>query len=824
MSSRKFLLSDCLLQGAWDISYNLGHVDPIFRHPMSRAILFSVTNNFAGFGDIPIGQALSFLRPPQVARLLGYVKAIPGAASDALSENLFRSAMEARDLCSIKLLMANGINTNDFVLADGRGRYTLIERSAMLQDVATTKYLISQGADPNKSVSDHCYRNSWERRGALENALAYGGSFELVHTLLKAGANITIETVRLAVKYSRDKALVSLLWAESQDLDYCAWIESDVLTEMIEYSDPLFTETTLETIITTLDINDQNRTSIQMKLVDALDLAAKKGCLPLVQCLLKYTNLTQKTLSQAIKSGNQSLVSFLLDEGACPNGCPSSCYPVRTPLAEAILAGHRVIIDLLEERGAFEAIRQELPTLDSKLCTSGVLNPSLFESALGAAVKVNEWSMVQQLVNLCLDADADRSCLNGALLGAIRARKNDIAMMLLDEGANCDWQALHIALLCENETLVLKILETNLAYLGKSHIGGKLLEQALRWGNWPIVEKLCQFHKFSESHLTAGLVSAVANKNISLADICLRHGADLNAQVGAAHYYKGNYFDRISILTTAVYRGSEEVVRYLLSHEARKNDSDALSVAAVYHPSLVPVLLYEFSSVFTNGKGAYGSDALAFAIRAGNHDNIERLLHAHVAVNSFCFKPLWREQKTKYKDEDENGYVTDDYNIRTPLGWAIAQDGGQNIKLLKLLLDASGDPNSYVGEGRAIGHSDAQTALLSAIYTSNVSMVELLLSYGAEKDRAACRGVSRTPLQKPQRLAIWTWSDCSSTWTSTPTSRPHTLQAALLFNSQQSAATSPLSVSCSVEAQMCMHPLPSVKEGLPFREQRSMDA
>jgi len=87
----------------------------------------------------------------------------------------------------------------------------------------------------------------------------------------------------------------------------------------------------------------------------------------------------------------------------------------------------------------------------------------------------------------------------------------------------------------------------------------------------------------------------------------------------------------------------------------------------------------------------------------------------------------------------------------SPLGAAIIRLHEDRLELVRRLLGCGGDPNSIVTRStpsdNGVGKTQSTSALLASIKTESLPMVQLLVDYGAQVNRAAKLGINRTPLQ-----------------------------------------------------------------------------
>jgi ankyrin repeat protein len=98
--------------------------------------------------------------------------------------------------------------------------------------------------------------------------------------------------------------------------------------------------------------------------------------------------------------------------------------------------------------------------------------------------------------------------------------------------------------------------------------------------------------------------------------------------------------------------------------------------------------------------------------------------------------------------EFPNGYLDGlpDRGGITTLGYAIIKDKGKHLDIVRIILEAGDDPNGNVFE-QHVNDKIFKSALLVAVNTGNLEMVQLLVSHGARVNCLTAMGVKRTPLQ-----------------------------------------------------------------------------
>jgi hypothetical protein len=110
LSSLETLLPDGRLQQGHDSRQSLITEDEIFQTKFNQLLVFSIANNFAGLQDVPVQSMLKYWSRAggMVSLLLQSLQASQCHFAKALTQNLFRAAIEANDERALKRLLSIG--------------------------------------------------------------------------------------------------------------------------------------------------------------------------------------------------------------------------------------------------------------------------------------------------------------------------------------------------------------------------------------------------------------------------------------------------------------------------------------------------------------------------------------------------------------------------------------------------------------------------------------------------------------------------------------------------------------------------------------------
>jgi ankyrin repeat protein len=594
-----------------------------------------------------------------------------------------------------------------------------------------------------------------ETRANLSFALdiaAEQGHLELVKTLLRSGTIPTVDFLSRGIKSGNEELVRYLLDAGADASGRCSTIARD----------------------------DTGRDDCGSVFVPPPHWARNWGSLP----CRSYTT----PLAEAIRLGNFQILELLQSRGARLQIVEKSRFSAALIAAsevgnirfvrelldirsvhelldmEPILDGHELIGPLLASvRGSQEeivtmildngatAIRSKvMESLRSHEVEVEYYNPGFgdlpIQQALLHASKVGHISIVQKLLDLTSTFGGLH--LSSSLLASIKGNHKQVALMLLDAGANPSSECVAAALNVKNWELVKSLLDADV-YLRGSHLADKpcdhfhfpelcsrplLVLKATNFGAYSITERIIAYGADVNEFCQLGksgtaLVAAVRKQDIKLAKLLLDSGADISL---CASYPRG-----VTPLTAAIMQGDVTMTDFLLARGANSADEGALYAGILRNDLLTERLLEVFAKQYPHGKKGFGCELIWRAIELGNLNIIRRLLLLPVDLDGFL-------DTSTFLDELDDAFPG--ATLLTPLGWAIIKDQGEHLDIVRIMLEAGCDPNSTVLE-QYVDSTFLKTALLVAINTGNLRIVRLLVDHGARVNCLAAIGVNRTPLQ-----------------------------------------------------------------------------
>ncbi len=708
----------------------------IFTSRLHRQVLCSVANNFAGLDALPIQKIIPFLQKETNEKLYQMVRSARGYTSRAIIQNIFKAAIEAGDARIVDLLIRENpadIRINEqFCIVDGQ-KYTPIERATMLRHEELVQVFLNHDADVNKTYAH-------DGAGALDFAvIEFRWNYGILHLrlqprifriLLGAGGELSGYALRYLVEGDRELAV--LIISKHARNNAVQWHSRGIFCEaMMFFNDQSCMEIIDIMLKFGIDLNldldsvgSYYGPSYRDYSYRLVNIAAQRGKLAIVDLLLKSgALLTGDTLPCAVKSRNQELITLLLERGADINSIGSLGI---TTLSVAIGFQDEQMIHFLKKRGASTIGQSE----------------AHFSAALLAALEVGNLLFIEALIQS--GGKVDPKALGSALSRAIRDCRDEIVEKLMNSGADVNHHgtigidfddsgpALFEALKRREESLILSLLNADADPNYDNSSRPRPIQLAAEWGNRSVIKALIfagadvnGFHG-SEQRLGTALVIAVKRREVELIELLLASGADINH--GIKDSYVGNP------LETAAEKGDIDMVHYLFDQGADPDNPRALEKAYLKNKELFDLICETYRARYPSARGEFGISVLVHAIETEDQDVIKRMLQSGVNAGAILVR----------------GYFEDKL---TPLGFAIVwQKEGITENLLQHGCDPNGIVVSQAPKIWSKCSAIRETALLAAIRTQTISMVELLIAYGARVNFPTCGPVKRTPLQKAAEL------------------------------------------------------------------------
>jgi ankyrin repeat protein len=716
--------------------------DAMLETNFTRLLVFSITNNFAGLGDIPIAGILKFLgRYGSIDTMFRQVlKANPRHVAKSLAENLFKAAIEAQDSGIVKqLLDTSFLEVNEIVCEVDRRKLTATERAAQLRDLKTMDLLLAARADVNKSFEP------WPMGGGplkrLYDGICLGETVpdvtNIAQALIGAGAKVHADMLRDVIQRKRHSDLAFCLLQKLLPTHETDLISNSMLSLITQRLDEEQVYKSTEQILEVCESRHERQCfrKFESQVESALVHSASRGFLQVVQMLLPYAKSLYHPLIASLRGGKREVIEAILAKNsefnppAHENDIDRSGNfsktinlhsEMTTPLAEAIRMKADDLIHLCEKKGALDHLDLE----------------GHFNAALAAAATTGNLPYIYKLFQYRpLPPPSEMST---ALLYSIQSGHDDISFELIAAGASfftenpSEHDPLFAAILQRNAPVVRAILDADSSYIPLSSydVAGKrrtVIDEAIRWGDRSIILDLHLAFPSARINHPDILEEAIGAEKDDLITFLI----DLDLV---------DIFCLTRSLVGPIKKGDTAMVNRLIELGAEPSDSRNLSLAAEYQPRILKVLLEYIPRPVRKPLAGIGTEAVKTTIRLGlaGLEPLEDLLSSKVVdFESFGM-------------EDFRNFEICNQGPESPLGLAIRQavDCMGEFPIVRRLIKAGCNPNSVVSMER----SSNITALLAAIKTKRIDLVKLLIDEGAEVNTKTTRRLTRTPLQLAAEL------------------------------------------------------------------------
>ncbi|KAK8127178.1 hypothetical protein PG984_008286 [Apiospora sp. TS-2023a] len=740
-------------------------------------LLYSILNGFAGLDGDSQTSILRILdrNAGYLNHLLHILRNGPDSIAKQLADSLFRAAVVSNDARTVSLLLdvtryrsSITIDVNEFPCMDSRGPVNPIVLAVRSGNEELTRILLEAGADPLKVRPNGAPAQLWHMPPALEimlerTDLTQTTKLRLSSLLISHGAEITSEAVAIAVRRATDeltilKALIERLPADRHMIMFQDRYNRPgaVVEHIVEHI-----ENSVATSLVKKLVDDCNSTkcgkcvSNNSRQMDRmLKYAARRGNIELAELFAPYATSLSDALAGAVRSGKMELVRFLVDRGARADGqaCKlgSTIDDVdTTPLAEAISLENSEMINIVQEYGAWAYIDCEEHFVLATLAAAKVGSIPYLEMILRRAQPKTR----AELVTFLFKAGANDSHLGYGNHEPLRHALKKRNMQIFEA-------------LVESYNRVYDAVENSRPRdFYRPHWEGSVMELASEWGDMNIIADLsCLGIPLDEGYHRTPLAVAVVSRNFRLVEYLLKYGVDPSTKAMSG----------CTPLSAAVEIRDYAMIKYLLSNGATPVDVRAFTKALKFDMTALLELRSAFIMKHPLGLKGFGGVLIMNAMEADNGLQIDSLLDMKVDLNSM---ESWIGYKLEnLEDTGLANDLTDDLHQKgllgkmSPLGFAILYSKGQNLELVRQLLNAGAQPDSVANggvtslrsSGDLRGRFDLQrklnslrTPLLLAVETGRIELVGILLQRGADINRPARRGVIRTPLQEACELGSY---------------------------------------------------------------------
>jgi ankyrin repeat protein len=720
----------------------------VASHPSSaldflNLTLFLVSNNFLSASSAASKKAYEWIACRPNTALFDCILSLRGPTAEALTENLFRLAIDAGDVHVVKKMLKMGMDRKLLNATFGAPiPSTPLQLACDKLSLDLVRVLIEAGADVNHAdfsgtesarpspltclltaVRERCWDDCYDSNdyddelqdpNDCDDDLQDSDENEIVKTLLHAGSNVNIDKSQspliLAVE-SGQLDLVNLLISAGANVGFSS-LEGD--------DTPLVAAlhrgrgASVAIVRSLLDAKADAQAIVQRdEPCTLLEVAFELGVpdTAIIRLLVDHgARITKGVIASAMQKYTFELAIYLID--SAEYGMQAECR--YTAFITAIEKGEMRLIESLdttdivmssasrkkELRNAMAAAARKGHTLvfqwllGKKCRHRGAAIEGLQESLFAAIV--NGHSEIQKmLLNVPgWEHFASSRSSPSLMSAAIRRKDAHLAHRLLEAGVNIEWQTDYGSLF-------------------------SALPEAVKWGHQSLIRSMISSHARLNVQGDGGtaLTVAIRQKDETMVSYLLDVGADVNAA-------DGNFRRPLEV---AIDGADVAMIHHLLNAGANP-DERSLCAAVSGGKSFVDMILAAHKRRYGRYSQGFGCIALQEAIRSKKAEVIATLLANRT---------------------DANRILSSEYFLGSALGVAISSDDSSDLWILRMSLRGGANPNSIVRHPYTLFKRTvpALTPLLLSIEKKNLATMKALIAAGAKVNASVSAEIRRTPLQ-----------------------------------------------------------------------------
>ncbi|XDG07207.1 hypothetical protein ABKA04_006822 [Annulohypoxylon sp. FPYF3050] len=651
----------------------------------------------------------------------------------SLAENMFQAAIEADDVEVVKYLLDQTtlINANNNTIYYNGKKMTPLVKAASHRSFKIMKFLISRKVDVNRSPCGRSQMNALEMlvfdfqnfRLTLDDVV-----LEIVDSLLEAKTTISSFCMHRALQYTDVRLAKHLIKGSTIQQILKFILEDDILCKIIEILEKQDATSIVKALVRKFSKVDGGLFVEGSQYFESLlKSAVKRGYDEVVEILLPYSLYPGEILEIALGTRNRAMIELILQR------YPDKEMECIEPLIAALKFRDRNHLRCLEESGLF-----------NRLQGNRKLNVALI-----TALEAGNSEYATKILDMDPDLESTEdgtgfdwtACFDAALAHNL----DDIAWDNLSLGSTTtsDIKLLKVAITRRKLEFVKTIIELGLVYDYETGLDSfdrqerdpfngiddkdiddiselpspdnwlSVLETAIECGDDSILTYILQTNRTKISRI---------RPSVRLLDLALKKGRPglLSNLVELGDTDDDEWKNEAAEL--AIARESILLLDILIGFGAKLDDT-LLWRAVASHGAMIKPLLERYHKIYPKGRAKYGLDAVLKAIE--KYAESPGLLDMLFASKLITVDILREHRKGK-----------------NPLCHAIEMECP--VSLIKRLLDAGGDINYATWSSKYI----KKTAFLDAIEEGNMELIELFIQYGADLNKPASFGITRTPLQK----------------------------------------------------------------------------
>ncbi|KAL8387073.1 hypothetical protein RB599_002315 [Gaeumannomyces hyphopodioides] len=729
----------------------------VLNTDVPRWLVFALANNFAGLQNAQISEIIPWISRSRngtslIQRLL---RGKQSPQVKAMGASLLKACIEAQNVTAFRQILSSGAVDIDAVVCCIEGeKYSVLGRSAALQNLSLVQAVLDFQPRIAKSGAVHTSAGSDAFGHLLTSIKFYDASIssdfeQIAYLLHNAGAFIDPELLFKKLMYmgERGAKLALNLALELVPMQH----EELIMASSFEHAIRGFQneDMALDFVKGIFDVcyrKHQWACSRNIKFKGYFEAAllqsARAGYSGLAKVLLPLGvgSIKHEFLIASISGGSKEVVDLALSQR--PNlGDPKIRH---TALAEAILSRRNDIIQTVKKAGCLEHLHIE----------------GHFERAITAASRARNLAQVQELfqhhphfhiqdlreaLEISVEKEYDEitlaltdACLKeDPLLQAVLLRNWPVVHDLLNSGPTAMQPQTHHDRLTEWENVI------------SEDQWGILFEHLIERGDRQLILKAAEIFPVKTNELRPWEVPREKMNREVLPFLCEHKLVSRRCLTG--------YLER------ALHEKDDKMARLTIQLGANPIDEDVLGAAVTCSPHLLPFLLsqvprpvlefvaHEFEDRKMEETTTY--DPIRLAVNQGLEGlpSLKSLFESGI-VNLPNLR-MWYHDGYDGYDERHGVRFRPIVDLRVAIHKT--QDDLGNLAVVRYLLDIGCDPNTHrlAAMPKNFLPSELQaTALLQAVATNHIGLVELLIEKGADVNQRTVGRIVKTPLQKAAEL------------------------------------------------------------------------
>ncbi|GAW19441.1 hypothetical protein ANO14919_089280 [Xylariales sp. No.14919] len=661
-------------------------------------LITSVVNGFAAVENIPAAGILRSLSRHPTTRMSmdQFLSLSQSPVHKSLAENIFQAALEDDNVDVVRYLLNSSLVQAIPTEGYDRGpRYKVLKTLAIGKSFRVLRFLVTRSVDINKPFDTIDLSDALESLiYSVDSKSTLDGDFlSLVEVLLIAGAVIRKYSIKKALKHVDQRLAVRLIEKSASQLPQNLLLEYDMLLSIIKYLDKADSTRLAILIIENCRNSGINwpRDQYPSNVTNALHEAAGRGYEELVEAFCDKETTDFASLTNALISRNKDRLLMLEEKGILRH---LKSDQLRRAFVVALEAGNL-------------SFANQILDIDPEFHFLDVDSDAV--SALAAALAYDFDDIAWKVLAVLIEKLDDESNLDLPMAIIIKERKQDFARAMI-----------------ESSSTIFELISQSTR------------ESFIEWDDDLIINDFFR----------AGVSPSALKVAVDGDRMDLFWGILESCPKGHPGWAEAGKL--------AIEYENLQLLKELFVHGTDPDDEELLYIALLHHPSMVRPILEQYRNAYPQGRAEYGREAMEWIIN--NYPESSKFL------DMFLKFGLVNEDILQGKPPDQKPLLFQAIqpeaipypkwlskrlaSPRAPLTPKIDESPPRRPQpsLIRRLLDFGGNPNMTMLLRYPFGATT--TALLEAIDTENVEIIQILIQNGAEVNKPVGQGIWLTPLQK----------------------------------------------------------------------------